>query len=210
VHVVIDVASDRLCAEVIELLLRAGHTVERAPALTCARFDVALVGSPEAAEKLRRLRPHDAIIVVTRVGDVAARIQALDRGADDAVDASFPCSQVASRVGAAGRRAAWIPRASEQLEIDGCSIDLSGSSARREGVSVALTAREVEIVRFMARRQGQVVSRSDLLHHVWRVAPGNDTRAVDVAIVGLRAKLERDPRNPAIIISVRGAGYRWG
>jgi DNA-binding response OmpR family regulator len=65
-------------------------------------------------------------------------------------------------------------------------------------------------VRYLARHAGQVVSRADLLRHVWRVSPRNETRAVDVAIVGLRAKLERDPANPSIILSVRGAGYRWG
>jgi two-component system response regulator MtrA len=55
-----------------------------------------------------------------------------------------------------------------------------------------------------------VVSRRELLEHVWGVSPGNETRAVDVAVAGLRAKLERDPGAPAIVVSVKGAGYRWG
>ncbi len=209
-HILVDVMSDRLCAEVIDVLTRAGHTVERAAATATRRFDLALVGSPEAAEKLRRERPTEAIIVVTKIGDVPARIRALELGADDALDASFPMAQIAVRVSAAGRRAAMTPRAPEQVTIDGCTVDLSAATATREGVSVALTTREVNIVRYLAAHAGHVVTRAELLHDVWRVAPGNETRSVDVAMVGLRAKLERDPHNPTIIVSVRGTGYRWG
>jgi DNA-binding response OmpR family regulator len=209
-HIVVDLAGDRLQAEVVDLLRRAGHTVERGAAAACARFDLALVGTPEAAERLKRARPHDAIVVVTKLGDVPARVRALELGADDAVDAGFPASQIVARVGAASRRVAMLPRPAELLAIDGCTIDLSASTAARDGRTTALTTREVEVIRYLARHAGQVVSRGELLHHVWRVAAGNQTRAVDVAVVGLRAKLERDPASPAIIVSVRGAGYRWG
>ena len=65
-------------------------------------------------------------------------------------------------------------------------------------------------MRWLARHAGQVVSRAELLHHVWRVSASNTTRVVDVAIAALRAKVERDPSEPRIITSVRGAGYRWG
>lgn len=209
-HILLDVASDRLRADIVELLVRAGHTIERGSPTTCKHFDLALVGTPEVAERLRRERPHDAIIVVTKIGDVPARIRSLEVGADDAFDTNFPPAQIVMRVGVAGRRAAMMPRSAEQIEIDGCVIDLSASRAERDGAIVELTTREVEIVRFLALHTGHVVSRADLLRHVWRVSPRNETRAVDVAIVGLRAKLERDPSNPLIILSVRGAGYRWG
>lgn len=209
-HIVVDVAGDRLKAEVVDYLVRAGHTVERGAAGACPHFDLALVGTAEAAARLRAARPHAAIIVVTKLGDVTARVQALDSGADDAFDSGFPMSQVAARVGAAGRRAAAIPRPPELVEIDGCTIDLTASTATRGGDAIALTTREVEIVRYLARHAGRVVSRGELLQNVWRVAAGSETRAVDVAMVGLRGKLEREPGKPAIIVSVRGAGYRWG
>ena len=209
-HILVAVSNDRLCREVVDLLTRAGHTTERAAATPGKHFDLALVGSAEVAETLRRERPTAAIIVVTKIGDVPARVRALEAGADDAFDASFPVSQMMARVGSVGRRAAMTPPAPQQIAIDGCVIDLSASTAARDGASVALTTREVEIVRWLAGHAGHVVSRAELLQHVWRVAAGTTTRAVDVAIVNLRAKLEREPANPAIIISVRGAGYRWG
>ena len=199
----VDVSNKQLTAEILELLTRAGHTLER------TEWDLAFVGTPEAAAALRREHPIRAIIVVTKIGDVAARVRALEAGADDAFDASFAPSQMMARVGSAARRAALTSPPADQIAIDGCTIDLSASTATR-AVTVPLTTREVEIVRWLSSRPGQVVSRAELLQHVWRVAAGSETRAVDVAIAALRGKLEREPGKPAIIVSVRGAGYRWG
>jgi DNA-binding response OmpR family regulator len=210
VKILVDVSADRLRAEIVELLERAGHTVEHGPPTKRREFDLALVGSPDVAEKLRRERPHDAIIVVTKLGDVPARVRALEVGADDTFDAGFSTSQAVARIDAAGRRAASFPRAPERFSIGACTIDLTASLVERDGKRIALTKREVDIVRWLARHAGQVVSRAELLRHVWQVSPNSETRAVDVAIVGLRAKLEDDPDNPSIIVSVRGAGYRWG
>ena len=209
-RILVEVANDRLCSEVVDLLVHAGHAIERGAPTPGREFDLVLVGSPEVAARLRRERPTVAIIVVTKLGDVPARVRALDAGADDAFDNGFATSQMMARVGAAGRRAAMTPPAAELVVVDGCMIDLSAATASRDGRVTQLTAREVEIVRWLARHAGRVVSRGDLLQHVWRVAAGLETRAVDVAIAGLRAKLERDPAVPAIIRSVRGAGYRWG
>jgi len=209
-HILVDVAAERLRAELIELLERAGHTIERGAPTPGKRFDVVMVGTPEIAARLRRERPYDAIIVVSKLDDVPARIRALEAGADDAFDAGFPPSQMMARIGAAGRRAAAIPRPAEQHLIDGCLVDLAAATITRDGVSTELTAREVEILRWLATHAGQVVSRAELLQNVWRVAAGSATRAVDVAIAGLRAKLERDPESPAVITTVRGLGYRWG
>ena len=209
-RILVDVSNDWLCGEIVDVLVRAGHRIRRGVAERSSDFELALVGTPEVAAELRRVRPAAAIIVVTRIGDVPARIRALEVGADDAFDGSFPPSQIAARVGAVGRRAAMTPPELETVAIDGCTIELSAATARRGDTSIALTAREVEIVRWLARHAGHVVSRADLQQHVWRVSAGNATRAVDVAIAGLRAKLERDPASPVIIVSVRGLGYRWG
>src|SRR5580704_2355266 len=209
-RVLVDVADPRLCREVIDVLERAGHDIERGAATADKEFDVALVGSAELAAKLRRARPTAAIVAVTKVGDVPARIRALEAGADDAFDTSFAPSQMMARVGAVGRRAALTPPAAERVELDGCMIDLSAAIATRGGSATPLTPREVEIVRWLAGHAGHVVSRGELLQHVWRVSPASATRAVDVAIAALRAKLERDPAQPMMIVSIRGAGYRWG
>jgi DNA-binding response OmpR family regulator len=144
------------------------------------------------------------VIVCTRPDDVAARIQALELGAADVFDAHFAPSQMMARVGAVARRAA-----PDRIEVDGCTLDLAAQTILRDGRSVELTAREVDVVRWLHEHKNRVVSRAELLQHVWGVSPDNTTRAVDVAISALRAKLERDPRSPVIIRSKKNAGYRW-
>ena len=199
-RILIDVANGRIGDELVELLRRGGHVVERGSApVSAKRFEVVIVASAEAAAKLA---PHPAVIVFTRTGDVAARIAALEAGAADAVDGSFAMSQVAARIGAAGRRAALVPRTAEVIELDGCTVDLSACTCERDGDVLELTKREVELVRWLARRAGQVVSRAELLEHVWGVSARNETRAVDVAIAELRKKL-----GPTSITTVKGVGY---
>jgi DNA-binding response OmpR family regulator len=201
----VDVSNAALCAEILDVLVRAGHAIERGVVGPGSAFDLALVGTPEAAEKLRRARPAAAIIVVTKIGDVPARVRALEAGADDAFDGGFPPAQIAARVGAVGRRAAMTPPPIDRVVADGCVIDLSAGLAMRDGESIVLTAREVEIVRWLASHAGHVVTRGELLQHVWRVSAASETRAVDVAIAELRKKL-----GPRSILSIRGVGYRWG
>jgi len=136
VRVLIDVANGRISEELLAILVRAGYTVERGTAHVAAkRFDVVVVGSVDAAERLRRDHAAASVIVFTRTGDVEARICALEAGAQDAVDAGFPMSQIAARVGAAGRRAALVPRPPERIEIDGCTIDLPRSSLEDSAVA---------------------------------------------------------------------------
>lgn len=210
-RVLIDVANGRITEELLATLVRAGHTVERGAAhVSARRFDVVVVAAADAAARVRREHPGVAVVVFTRTGDVEARIEALEAGADDAIDAGFLAAQSVARIGAAGRRAAMMPRPPERIEIDGCTIDLSASTWSRDGAAHPLTRREVDLVRWLARHAERVVTRRELLEHVWGVSPSNETRAVDVAVAGLRAKIERDPAAPAIIISVKGAGYRWG
>jgi DNA-binding response OmpR family regulator len=228
----IDATLARAQPALVEALQRAGHSVEPgrvgsaasaasssvatitpAQLATFCSFDVVIATSVELAELLYREAPTLAVIVFTsssgKPGDVEARVRALDGGAADAMDAGFPMSQMVARVGAAGRRSALMPRPVDRLELDGCTIDLRACTAERDGRVQPLTRREVELVRWFARHAGRVVSRAELLEHVWNVSPRNDTRAVDVAIAALRAKLERTPSEPAILVSIKGAGYRW-
>jgi DNA-binding response OmpR family regulator len=176
------------------LLADSGHFVvrnEREP------HDLVVAPEPISGSK----KP---VIVFTKPGDVAARIRALEAGAEDALDAGFAPSQMMARVGAVARRAA-----PDAVEADGCTLDLGGHTATRDGQSMPLTAREVDVVRYLHRNRARVVPRAELLENVWGVSPDVTTRSVDVAISALRSKIERDPRAPTIIGSVKNAGYRW-
>ena len=176
------------------LLAKSGHSIVRDE-----HEPHDLVVAPEP-----RIGSKKPVIVFTQPGDVAARIRALEAGAEDAFDARFAGSQMVARVDAVARRA--VPDA---LEADGCTLDLAGHTATRDGRPTALTAREIDIVRYLHRNRARVVPRTELLENVWGVSADNTTRSVDVAISALRAKIERDPRSPAIIGSVKNAGYKW-
>src|SRR5262245_16013252 len=119
-RILLEVPAERLGAEVFDLLARAGHTVDRGSAGRDRPYDLVLVGSAEIAERVRRERPTCAVIVVTKVGDIPARVRALEAGADDAFDASFAPQQRMARIDAVGRRAAAVPPPPDRIAIDGC------------------------------------------------------------------------------------------
>jgi len=175
------------------LLGNSGHFIVRN-----AREPHDLVVAPAPIAGCKR-----PVIVFTSVGDVESRIRALEAGAEDAFDASFAPSQMVARVGAVARRAA-----PDAIEADGCTLDLAGHTATRENQTSPLTAREVDVIRYLHRNRARVVPRAELLENVWGVSPDVTTRSVDVAISALRAKIERDPRAP-IIGSIKNAGYKW-
>jgi DNA-binding response OmpR family regulator len=181
-------------ASLAALLVSNGHTIVRDTKLP---HDLVIADEPIP----RSPRP---VIVFTAIGDVKARIRALELGANDAFDAGFARSQMAARVGAVARRAA-----PDTIEADGCTIDLLALTVTRGDQVTELTPREAEVIRWLHRHRPRVVPRSELLAHVWGVSPNNTTRAVDMAISGLRAKIEAAPETPTILRSVKGAGYRW-
>lgn len=204
----------------LEATLGARHALERvAPEGLLARLmargcDLVLIEGVEGAETLcervRAVYRALPVMVVTLEGDVAARVRALEGGADDALSPPWIPTQVAARVDALGRRAALVPADPEMLEADGCRIDLGRGLCERDGRSERLTAREVAIVRWLVRHRDRAVGRSELLEHVFGVAPTSVTRSVDVAIGELRKKIERDPTEPRLVVSWRGLGYAWG
>ena len=116
---------------------------------------------------------------------------------------------IVARISAVARRSrpSGTP---ECIRIDECVLDLGSCQATRDDASVTLSAREADILRWLRRHEGRGVSRADLLQHVWGVPRHLRTRAVDMAISTLRQKIERDPSQPRIIVSVKGVGYAWG
>src|SRR5947207_2471437 len=91
-----------------------------------------------------------------------------------------------------------------------CRFDLGRCEARRGAHVIALTAREVGIVRWLYRQRARAVPRAELLEQVWQAAADLETRTVDVTVANLRQKIEEDPANPRIIVAVKGVGYAWG
>jgi DNA-binding response OmpR family regulator len=222
---VLIVEDDRTVAEVVARYLeREGFAVEsvgdglEALARADAKLpdlvvlDIMLPGL-DGLEVCRRLRSRAPIPVVmlTARGSEEDRVLGLELGADDYVAKPFSPRELMARVKAVLRRAGSqleeLDR-SETLQYDGLEVDLGAREARVKGELATLTAREFELLAFLARRPRQVFRRDELLERVWGYTYG-DTSTVTVHIRRLREKIEDDPSGPRLITTVWGVGYRF-
>ncbi len=162
----------------------------------------------EVCRRLRAARPGMPILMLTARGSEDDKVRGLVEGADDYVTKPFSARELLARVRALGRRAP-VGESLDEVQADGAVIDLARMTVVRGESRVALTPREVGIVRWLYRNQDRVVSRAELLEQVFGQRGDLQTRAVDMAIAVLRKKLEADPARPTLIVSVKGAGYAW-
>lgn len=209
---------------IADLLAGAGHRctavatgLEAIELGTGGGFDLVLldlmlpdVDGIEVCRRLREARPAVPIIMLTARGGEKDKVAGLHAGADDYVTKPFAARELLARVASQGRRLQAVPATPEIIEVDGCSIDLGRLIARRGNEEVQLTPREAGILRWLNRHQCRVVPRAELLERVWGASPDLQTRTVDMAIVKLRQKIERDAAAPRIVVTITGAGYAWG
>jgi len=163
----------------------------------------------EVCRRLRTARPAVPIVMLTARGAEEEKVKGLKAGADDYVTKPFGVKELLARIEAIERRVRMAPSEPEQLEADGCEIDLGRCIARRGEEEISLTAREVGILRWLHRHRSRSVPRSELLEQVWGTVGDLQTRTVDMTIAKLRQKIERDPSDPRIIATVTGVGYAW-
>ena len=164
----------------------------------------------EVCRRLRTVRPLLPILMLTARGAEEDKVKGLRAGADDYVTKPFGARELLARVEAMGRRARAAPSEPEVIEAGGCVFDLGRCVARRDEEEIALTAREVGILRWLHRHRNRSVSRAELLEQVWGTVGTLQTRTVDMTIAKLRQKIESDPQTPSIIVTVTGVGYAWG
>ena len=162
----------------------------------------------EVCRRLRSARPGLPILMLTARGSEDDKVRGLGEGADDYVTKPFSARELLARVRALGRRAP-ATESLDEVQVDGAVIDLARMVVVRGDQRTTLTPREVGIVRWLFRHQDRIVTRAELLEQVFGQRGDIQTRAVDMAIAVLRKKLERDPAKPALIVSVKGAGYAW-
>jgi len=221
---VLVVDDDPTVTEVVVLYLeRAGYEVESvrdgAKALAAVEaeppalvvLDLMLPGM-DGLEVCRRLRALGSVPVVmlTARGDEEDRVIGLELGADDYVSKPFSPRELTARVRAVLRRVEHRHDISSSTSLDfgDLLIDVTAREVHVVGVPVSLTAREFDLLVYLATRPRCACRREELLEHVWGYTYG-DTATVTVHIRRLREKLEIDPSNPAWIITVWGVGYRF-
>jgi two-component system response regulator RegX3 len=163
----------------------------------------------EVCRRLRAARPGMPILMLTARGSEDDKVRGLIEGADDYVTKPFSARELLARVRVLGRRAPAAGESLDEVQVDGAVIDLARMIVVRGEQRIALTPREVGIVRWLYRNKDRVVTRAELLEQVFGQRGDLQTRAVDMAIAVLRKKLEADPAKPTLIVSVKGAGYAW-
>jgi DNA-binding response OmpR family regulator len=167
----------------------------------------------DGLEVCKRLRAQSTvpIIMLTARDDEFDKVLGLELGADDYITKPFSIREFRSRVRALLRRAAGArpETRDETIETDGLRIDPAKRSVTVRGEPAELTYVEFELLRTLASEPGRVFSRQALLEAIWGDSAYREPRTIDVHIRHLREKLERDPRQPEFVFTVRGAGYRF-
>lgn len=163
-------------------------------------------------EVCRRMRGEGVttpIIMLTARGEEADRVLGLDLGADDYVTKPFSIRELLARVRAILRRMHPSTRMPNGMRFDDVVIDFRRYEARKGSSELELTRKEFGVLRLLAARAGEVVTRDELLNEVWGYESTPTTRTVDNHIASLRAKLEASPAQPRHLITMHGVGYKW-
>ena len=168
----------------------------------------------DGLEVCRRIRQENipvAVIMVTAKDEEIDTVLGLELGADDYITKPFSPRELLARVKAVLRRTnTKVENASrESINIGDLVIDSSRYEVHVKNQPVELTPKEFELLDFLARNMGRVMTRDVLLNHLWGYTYAGDTRIVDVHVSHLREKIEENPKRPAYIKTVRGVGYKF-
>jgi DNA-binding response OmpR family regulator len=217
------VEDERRLAQVVRKVLEEeGHTVDVAhdgeEGLAMAMdgshdvilLDVLLPGIDgfEVCRSLRASRVDTPVLLLTALDAVEDRVRGLDAGADDYLPKPFAFEELLARLRALGRRRVQA-REPDQLQTADLMLDLRRRRAVRDGRAIDLSPKEFALLEFLMRNQGRVVTRTQILDHVWGYDYSPDSNLVDVYVTYLRRKIDRG-HGQKLIRTVRGAGYAVG
>jgi DNA-binding response OmpR family regulator len=172
----------------------------------------------EVVSRLRQEGRYLPVLMLTARGRADDVVKGFEAGADDYLPKPFELSVLIARIAALLRRVTWARPAPKngtpELVVDkfsfaGRDLDFSALELRRGDRVVPLTLMEANLLRFLVQREGQVVSRKEILEQVWGVHEDTDTRAIDNFIVRLRRYVEDNPAEPKHLVTVRSVGYRF-
>lgn len=206
-----------------QILTRSGYDVRVAVdgsagvrELQSAAFEVVLldIGLPfiDGWQILQTLEGKrlPSVIVISARGEERDKVRALDMGADDYLAKPFGADELLARIRVVLRRAQPTPGPSRVVRAGSVTVDLAGQSVVREGAEVRLSPTEYGLLSVLVQHAGQVMDHRTLLRSVWGPTYGDERNYLRTFIQRLRSKLEDDPKNPEIIVTVGSRGYRFG
>jgi two-component system response regulator MtrA len=194
----------------VDLVGRGDEVMEifRATPPDLVLLDIMLPGI-DGIEVCKQIRAESMvpIVMLTAKGETADVVKGLEFGADDYIVKPFQPGELIARIKTRLRR---VPSYTAALNLGEVSIDFVAHEVKRDGQVIALTRLEFDLLAALAREPGRVFTRDALLSEVWGYRQTSDTRLVNVHVQRLRSKIERDPDNPELVLTVRGVGYRAG
>jgi DNA-binding response OmpR family regulator len=212
----------RLNQLVQRVLEEEGHTVDAAydgeEALALALdgthdvivLDVLMPGMTgiDVCQALRQDRLDTPVLMLTALDSIEDRVKGLDAGADDYLPKPFAFQELLARIRALGRRKVQA-REPDRLSLDDLKLDLRRRRAERAGKTIELSPKEFSLLEFLMRNEGRVVTRTQILDHLWGYDYATDSNLVDVYIAYLRRKIDKG-YDRKLVRTVRGVGYALG
>jgi DNA-binding response OmpR family regulator len=177
-------------------------------------LDVMLPGIDgyQVLARLRQASIDAPVLILTARGEEVDKVRGFRTGADDYVTKPFGVLELLLRIKALLRRSPGhetpAPHATRIIRVDDIEIDADDRIVRRAGTEIPLTPKAFDLLVALIEKRGRVASRQELLHHVWGYADSVTTRTVDAHVAELRRKLEADPAEPRLILTVWKVGYR--
>lgn len=156
-----------------------------------------------------RSRGHTPIIMVSALDSEIDKVVGLELGADDYVTKPFSHRELLARIRAVLRRGQEVALVPDVIEVGEVRLDAERHEVAVRGVPVRLALKEFELLELLLRNAGRVLTRGQLIDRVWGADYVGDTKTLDVHVKRLRAKIEDDPANPVLLVTVRGLGYKY-
>ncbi|HTQ56001.1 MAG TPA: response regulator transcription factor [Bryobacteraceae bacterium] len=181
---------------------------EKKPDLVLLDLMLPKLSGYEICRKVRAQSIQIPILMLTARGEETDRVLGLDLGADDYVAKPFSIRELLARIRAILRRVQRPEILPDELRFDDVVVDFRSYEASKGGQPLELTRKEFQVLRLLAARAGEVLTRDELLNEVWGYENYPTTRTVDNHVACLRAKLERNPADPQYLRTVHGVGYK--
>ncbi len=207
--------SDNLTNEHFEVLAcgdgKEGYEMARKNAVDLIILDIMLpsMNGNEVCKQLRQDGVQTPILMLTSKKEEVDKVLGLELGADDYVTKPFGTRELVARIKALLRRQAETRKELSELTFGDVYVDFKKQEATKRKKNLKLSSKEFELLQFIAGREGEVVSRADLLEEVWGYEVTPTTRTVDNFILSLRKKIETNPSKPKYLLTVHTAGYKF-
>src|ERR1700736_190388 len=192
---------------------------KQTPSVVVLDLKLPRLSGKELCRAFKTHMPSVPIVVLSANAEIEDKVLLLELGADDYVTKPFSPREVLARVRRAMRRngaktsmvsnVAAQEVGHEMLVFKDVQIDFTSMEATRDGRPIPMTAQEFKLLKYLARSPERVISREELLNEVWGYQNYPSTRTVDNHILRLRQKLEQDPGNPRVFLTIHGAGYKF-